>query len=522
MSRLLVIAMDAADGGLVRRWVGEGKLPVLGGLAARGFVHPVESVASRFPDGVWPTVMTGSMPGKTGYYNWRCIRPGTSAMVFAPNAARRRQFWELIHDQGHRVVTLDVPRSRPKDGATIVVGWGQRAATRRHSSPPELYDEVVRRHGASPAWLDDDFNRSTFGKEHYYRVTRRMLDKRTRLARELLGDNDWDFAMISFPESHNAGHVFHRDLDRNSWAHDERKARRFGDRLESVYKAIDASIGELLELAPDADVLVFSAHGMTPNTSGRALLPRLLEKLGYTVPTTAPPTSRALGLARAAIPWSLRRHVNAHISLEKRTQLMARIWYDAIDWPKTRAVAEPEAGIAWIRVNLRGREPTGIVEPGEEYERLRDELIADLRALVDAETGEPAAVEVMRREELIEGPHAGDLPDIFVRWAPGRFLHAVRHPRVGVVHESMHDVPYSEHDDNGFLIGAGPHLRADGNGLVPHVCDIAPTALALMGTPIPEDMDGRPLESLLADGVSPRRAAVDWEQDPWVGEPEPM
>jgi predicted AlkP superfamily phosphohydrolase/phosphomutase len=524
MSRVLAFAMDAADGALVRRWVAEGRLPTLGRLAERGFSIPLRSVAERFPDGVWPALMTGCMPGTTGYYNWRCVRPGTTAMVFSPNRVRRRQFWELIHDEGNRVVIVDVPKSSPKEGATVLVGWGQRAATRRESSPPELYDDVVRRYGRYPRWLDDDFNRTNRGHRRYFSVTERMLRDRTALLRELLEGNEWDFALGSFPESHNAGHVFHRYLDRSGWAYDERKARRFGDHLLRVYQAIDRSIGELIELAPDADVIVFSGHGMTPNPSGNRLLPRLLERLGYTVPAAAPPAlPRALGMARSAIPWHVRRYVNGRLSLEKRNELQARMWSSSHDWDRTRAVAEAEFGNAWVRVNLRGREPHGIVEPGDEYERLRDELILDLSALVDVDTGEPAACEVLRREELIEGPNADALPDVFVRWAPGRFLGAARHPRVGVVREAKRDVARSEHDDHAFMIGAGPRLRNDVNGLDPHICSVAPTMLALMGAPVPDDMEGEPLGELLGPDVpAPRRAAVDWAQDPWAAEPSPI
>jgi predicted AlkP superfamily phosphohydrolase/phosphomutase len=516
-----MILMDSADGRLVRRWTAAGELPVLAALAERGASLELESIASRFPDAVWPTLNTGSPPGTTGHYNWRCVRPGTDAMVFAPNRSRRRTFWELAHDAGRPILVADIPRSVPIDApdATVLVGWGQRAATRHESSPPGLYAEVERRHGRYPRWLDDGIRRSLRGTERYNRTLNRMVDRRTAMLQELIERAPWDLAFLSYPEGHNAGHIHHRHLEPGEWPYDERFAARFGDRLLASYRAIDAGIGELIARVPDVDVMVLSGHGMAVNTSGFDLLPRLLARLGYTTPSTAPPATRALAVARSALPWSIRRHVNARLPLERRTQVMADIFRGAVDWTRTRAVAEAEAGHAWVRVNLRGREPHGIVEPGEEYERLRDELIGDLRALVDADTGQPAAAEVLRREEVVSGPHSGDLPDVFCLWQPGRLLRAAVHPRAGEISERLRDVPWTEHHDDGFLIAAGPSIRS-GAEAAPHIIDVAPTALALMGVPIPDDMTGRPIESLLGDGVEPpRRTPVAWERDPWAAEP---
>lgn len=67
-----------------------------------------------------------------------------------------------------------------------------------------------------------------------------------------------------------------------------------------------------------------------------------------------------------------------------------------IDWSRTRAFCAPFTQI-WI--NLKGREPHGIVEPGEEYEALRDAIIEKMRAWQDPETGQHVIDEVFRRED---------------------------------------------------------------------------------------------------------------------------
>ena len=67
----------------------------------------------------------------------------------------------------------------------------------------------------------------------------------------------------------------------------------------------------------------------------------------------------------------------------------------SIDWSRTKTVFLAEG----IWINLKGRDPQGIVEPGEEYEEVRDEVINLLLDLKDPRTGKPVFSLVCRREE---------------------------------------------------------------------------------------------------------------------------
>ena len=60
--------------------------------------------------------------------------------------------------------------------------------------------------------------------------------------------------------------------------------------------------------------------------------------------------------------------------------------FDDIDWSRTQAYSLGNVG--QVCLNVAGREPQGCVQPGDEYEQLRDEIIARLYELRDPETGE--------------------------------------------------------------------------------------------------------------------------------------
>jgi len=80
-----------------------------------------------------------------------------------------------------------------------------------------------------------------------------------------------------------------------------------------------------------------------------------------------------------------------------------------IEWDKTRAFYASVSGRS-VYVNLKGRQPHGIVEPGREYEELRAELKERLLGLKDPATGNHVAQAVHTREEVYSGPFVNQAP----------------------------------------------------------------------------------------------------------------
>ena len=144
----------------------------------------------------------------------------------------------------------------------------------------------------------------------------------------------------------------------------------------------------------------------------------------------------------------------------------------------------------------------GLVAPGAEYEALRDEIARELLQVVDADTGEPVIVSVTRREDMA-GPddaHMDELPDLVLQWSGERLLRAVRHPRIeDEVTQNVRDVPYTEHTGEGFLLAAGPSVRA-GARTEGRLTDITPTLLTLLGEEVPPELTGTPLTGLPGRG----------------------
>ena len=144
-TRLMVFGFDAAAGDLVRRWAGEGELPVLQRLIGDGATTSLGSLAGYLPESIWASVNTGCAPGGHGHYNWRETRPGTYVRARRPLAGVRPPFWQVLRGAGApadgvpRALLLDVHGAvdTGDPGIALVTGWGLRGlAPHEHDSVP--------------------------------------------------------------------------------------------------------------------------------------------------------------------------------------------------------------------------------------------------------------------------------------------------------------------------------------------------------------------------------------------------
>jgi predicted AlkP superfamily phosphohydrolase/phosphomutase len=190
-----------------------------------------------------------------------------------------------------------------------------------------------------------------------------------------------------------------------------------------------------------------------------------------------------------------------------RDHLGAREQAANIDWSKTRAFTLPTDLEGCIRINLRGREPEGIVEPGREYSDLCEEIRARLVELTNPASGVPAVRHVWIRNEVFPGERQEQLPDLIVTWNDEAPFTTLASPRFGSIEGENSDPRPGTHSPYGFLLaaGAGVPSRLEGCG---RLVDVAPTAMKLLGLTPPAYMDGVPLSSLTAPTIgqeSPRR-----------------
>ena len=114
--------------------------------------------------------------------------------------------------------------------------------------------------------------------------------------------------------------------------------------------------------------------------------------------------------------------------------LTARLELRGVDWTETRAFALPTDQHGYVRLNIRGREREGIVEP-DDADELMDEIAEGLLTFRDPDGG-PAVEAVDRVADVLgDGPGLHQMPDLVVRWAnrPATRLAGVGSPKFGDV-----------------------------------------------------------------------------------------
>jgi predicted AlkP superfamily phosphohydrolase/phosphomutase len=416
-------------------------------------------------------------------------------------------FWTHMSRAGKRVGVIDVPFARPLEGLNgmQLTNWGVHDgwSWRRSSMPPRLMDDVVARFGEHPVHHCDAENRSLGDYEDLRARLIAGVQRKAALLRHFLAQEDWDFFVGVFSETHCAGHQFWHFTDSSHPRHDPSAPVTLQSAIRDVYRAIDAGLGDILEdLGPDVPVLVLLSHGMGPYYSGSHLLNAVLERLGLGAPPAAPgfpgPDSYAnrgvrgvVWSLRCLLPRGLRQTLRAWVpgpldALWGLTHPVPNLWK-----PGMRAWAVPSNNMTGaVRINLKGREPFGAIAPGAEYETLCEELITKLLELENPETGQPALQWVRRTRDLYAGPRLERLPDLFVEWRHDAPINALRSPAIGTVTGSLAAERTGDHWAQGFLIGRSPHFGRGEIGEI-RTQDLAPTLLDLLGVPIPNSYEGR-------------------------------
>jgi predicted AlkP superfamily phosphohydrolase/phosphomutase len=495
----IVLGLDMADGGLIQYWARQGRLPHLAAMMAAGARVDLESTAEVLHTSTWPTFATGALPGRHGVYYPYQPTPGHQfARQIDANQYGVDTFWRRADHAGGRCLVYDVPETFPESrfAGCAIFDWGTWAHYGDTAAQPAaLLKAVKARFGAYPLGLEA----MRLGFAHPGDIAQRLvqsLEYKAATAEWLLRREPWDLAVIGFGETHPAGHYLWPAGATSVEASEEADFAR----LLAVYAALDAAVGRLLAaMGSGINWVVVSGDGVRANHCGWHLLPGVLSRLGFAAGAGTAPSGQArhtqssiLGRFASIVPKGAKDQVAALLPYRVRNRLSLVAQASALNWAETRAFALPTDLEGCIRINLRGREPQGIVEPGAQYTDLCHELRDALQQLENPVTGQPAVHRVWIRNEIFPGPHQEELPDVIVTWNHDHPITALASSRLGRIDGASPDIRTGTHSMNGFVIVQAPDIAADvGRG---QLVDVPATILELAGFSVGAELDGRPLQ----------------------------
>jgi predicted AlkP superfamily phosphohydrolase/phosphomutase len=481
--KVAVICIDSADKGLLLDWARSGVMPNLGALMDRGTWCTVENPPGLFAGSLWPSFYTGVSPARHGKHCSGQLKHGTYEIERVRSYdARFATFWKVLSEAGRRVAVVDPPKApleSPLNGVQISE-W----ATEDHdfpagSTPPDLLAEVTK--GAErPEVRETSFtSRGEAGLADLRELLLDSLRVKLQMSEAILARESWDLFLTIFTETHFAGHLLWQLHDPAHPGHDPGQASRLGDVLREVYAGTDAALGRLLPaMGPDTLIMVYSINGIGPNYTGNFILDDLLlARDRLQLPRGRQRLARVADWADRWTPgvvydaaYPVHRLVRRSLGLPVR------------DFAFRTCFQTPTNGVAGgVRINLRGREPAGMVDPAD-YEPLCRQLARELAELVNADTGKSIVRRVIVCRDVYDGEHLDDLPDLLVEWTQAEPVEAVSSPATGLVRKHFLQHRTGDHRPDGMLITAGP-AAPRGQVAPVSIYDLGPTITSLLGVP---------------------------------------
>jgi len=507
----LIIGLDGATFDLIDPLIARGKLPNLQKLIADGVRGPLESTipANSFPG--WTSCTTGVNPGKHGIY-YSLIRQENSYLLklMSSSDVKARRLWQILNRYGKKTGVINVPGDYPPsevDGF-IVTGMLTPGLDSRLTYPESLKSELLEAIGdyIIDVPISDADKDEIIDRLHY------ALDRRIAAADYLMKRFDWDFFMVVLTELDRAQHLYWADMDVEHPLHTQEGGEKFGRAIESVYEHCDRGIGELMKnIDWQTRVLIVSDHGFAAHYKRFFINRWLLQKglLALKDEFRSNGLTARLGRKVRSTFYVLR----STLEIEHRTSNVERRapnvskWQrkienenstlSRIDWSRTKIYFAQHGG---LRVNLRGREPEGIVEPGAEYQSLIEQVRSELLKLRLPDSNQLIFDRVVSKEEVYWGPFLDSAPDLI----PIGKERCQLSKDIDQKHLFI-DIPRGGHDKYGILIASGPNIARGRKIEGAHLMDITPTALYMLDCPITEDMDGRVLEELFEEDFPSRR-----------------
>lgn len=316
---------------------------------------------------------------------------------------------------------------------------------------------------------DKALNEGRLDEAAFLYDSERAFEDRERIILKSLERTDWDLFVAAVETTDRVSHMMWRLIDPRHPLYDAALAAKYGDAIEKVYRRADDLVGRMTaRLPPGAVFFVMSDHGFHSYRRSVNLNTWLVQN-GYMV--FEGQESAKKGLA----------------DLFGR----GRFW-EGVDWSRTRAYA---VGLGQIYFNLRGRESKGLVSPGAEYKALQEEIAGKLVTLTDPDTGERIFADIYRRDDIYTGEYLKFAPDLQVGFNDG--YRVGWQDTLGGIQRSVvennnrkwsGDHCATATEISGGVLYANRKVPRD-----PHIMDLGPTILKLLGVPLPAGLDGRPL-----------------------------
>ena len=433
--KLFVLSLDGTPYTLLQQALQQGLMPQFAQLLREGSFAQMDSVIPTISSVAWATFATGVNPAKHNIFGF--VDRDQNAQLIIPNASnlRAKSLWEYFDENKLRSIWINLPIAYPPPKINGVMISGFLGTELENCVHPSELLPILKGfdYVIDPdPWLART-DRAAFIKELF-----RTLQARRKITLHLLKE-PWDFFMLHVMETDRLHHFF--------WDAKDDSRSPFHNSFWGLYREIDQFIGELIATLPsDCALLMLSDHGFCA-LKREVDLNAYLQQTGF--------LQYKNGQAQELS--------DVHPSSRAYSLLPGRLF-----------------------VNLKGRESHGSVSLSE-YEGVRTEVSEALLELKDPETRASIIKQVVKREKVYSGPHADRAADLIAIPHDGYDLKAKLN---GAKLFDKSAINGMHTFDDAFLYIRDRSRKPEPK---PALIDVTSTIFALMGLPIPKELEGQNL-----------------------------
>jgi predicted AlkP superfamily phosphohydrolase/phosphomutase len=328
------------------------------------------------------------------------------------------------------------------------------------SEPPSFVQEAARKLGPFyTTGFQEDYKaryNNVFNDDEFQKQADLVLEERLALLEYAIQNYDDGLLFFYFSSSDLQSHMFWWDSEeKHPIRQAPGEAQKYFGHIKRLYQKLDAVIGDLVDrYGSVATLIVMSDHGFA-NWGRQFNLNSWLRDFG-------------------------------HLNPPECTAVLQHA-----DWSTTKAYG---LGINGLYLNLKGREPLGIVEPGAEREELLTILTNQLLRTSDPEADyRPVIRNVYRADQIYSGDAIALAPDLIIGYHRG--YRASWETGLGFLTKDAlfdNDKAWSaDHCADALEVPGVLWCNRALRSSTPSLVDIAPSILTEYGLPIPPAMTGK-------------------------------
>ena len=458
MQKVFILGIDGATLDLIEPWSKQGKLPTFRKLIKEGCYGNCLSTVHPLTPQAWASFLTGKNPGKHGLYDFGVRKKGSYGLRLTDSRDRKAPaLWDYINAYGLKAGIVNVPLTYPPEGLNGFMVSGMHSPSLREAVfPGNLFEKITSRF---PDYEIDVMSQWFDSYDIFLEKLNQMMDVRAEMGLHLYTKYKPHLFCMVLVGVDRAQHALWGQManplegkEKNHWKYSQAVCR--------IYQRIDHYLNTIIELIDkDTVLIIMSDHGFG-SLKKDVYLNRYLIQNGF------------MKLNNNKQPFDIGNP------------------FQNVNWKKTQAYSYGLFGNIYI--NLKNREPLGIVERGNNYENVIKSLTEALAQLTDPDDGKKVVTKIYRREEVYHGPFVDDAPDLLINMRNYSYITRGGYEFDG---DDIFSKPKINHSGNHRLNGVaffyGNNIKNGFRFPDIQITDFCPTILSILEIPVPEDLDGR-------------------------------